>query len=175
MARLQRFFCPRERPGPIARARSRRLAQRGVTALEFALVAPAAILVLFFAIEMGIMMMADATLGRAANDIARQGQMNRLDSADCTRSIKSLLSAGMSSWVFDEQDLFVDVRVYEPGKYTKLPVDDPDYQPQCSTGGRNALMVYRLGFSSTGFSGILNWLNIDIMRFERSIILQNEP
>jgi Flp pilus assembly protein TadG len=59
-----------------------------VTALEFALVAPTALLVLFFAIEIGIMMMADATLGRVAHDIARQGQMNRLDSSDCAQSIK---------------------------------------------------------------------------------------
>ncbi len=175
MVCLQRLGDQRARPGPISRARKRRLGQRGVTALEFALVAPTAILVLFFAIEMGIMMMADATLGRVANEIARQGQTNRLDGSNCTRSIKSLLSAGMSSWVFDDEKLFVDVRVYEPGKYTKLPIDDPNYQPQCNMGGRNALMIYRLGFTSTGFSGILSWLNIKIMRFERSIILQNEP
>jgi hypothetical protein len=175
MACLQRLGDQRASFGSVARARRHRLAQRGVTALEFALVAPAAILVLFFAIEMGIMMMADATLGRVANDIARQGQTNRLDNSDCTRSVRSLLSAGMSSWVFNDDDLFVDVRVYEPGRYTKLPVNDPNYQAQCNIGGRNALMIYRLGFSSPGFSGVLSWLNIKIMRFERSIIVQNEP
>lgn len=175
MACFPRIGGTRARSCPVVRARRHRLSQRGVTALEFALVAPTALLVLFFAIEIGIMMMADATLGRVAHDIARQGQMNRLDSSDCARSIKSLLSTGMSGWVFNDADLFVDVRVYEPGTYSKLPIDAPNYQPQCNTGGRNALMIYRLGFTSPGFSGVLKWLNINIMRFERSIILQNEP
>src|SRR5690606_24132785 len=97
----------------VAAARRHRLGERGVTALEFALVAPTVILSMFFAIEMAVMMMADATLGRVAADIARQGQMYKLNSADCTGDVRSLLASGMSNWVYDENNLIVEVDIYE--------------------------------------------------------------
>lgn len=166
---------PHKRALNVAAARRRRLGERGVTALEFALVAPTVILSLFFAIEMAVMMMADATLGRVAADIARQGQMYKLNSADCTGNVRSLLASGMSNWVYDENNLIVEVAIYERGAFSPDPPATGNYEALCSNAGRNALLVYTVGFTSPGFSGILRMLNIDIMRFQRGIILQNEP
>lgn len=161
---------------PIAKARRRRHGQRGVTALEFALVAPTAILVLFFSIEMGIMMMADATLGRTAAAIARQGQLNEMGGTNCTTQVKSMLSSGLSSWVYDEDNIDVTLlSTYVPGDFGGPAPAGPASLPMCSQGGPGAIMVYQLSFKSPGFSGVLSWLNVDFLRFERTIILQNEP
>lgn len=156
------------------KARRRRHGQRGVTALEFALVAPMVFLVLFFVIEIGIMLMADATLGRVANHIARQGQLNKLSSANCTASVRTLLEEGMRGW---GKDFIVDVKVYSPSESASLDasVFNENYTPTCTLGTENSLMVYRIGFQSSGFTGIVKWLSVDDFKFERTIILQNEP
>lgn len=160
----------------VLRARRARHGQRGVSALEFAIIAPTVILVLFTAIETGILMMADATLGRVANDIARQGQMSQLTSSDCAGSIRSKLATGMGGWVFDEGDISVElVKVYNPGDYATPFPEDGSSALRCSAGEPGALMVYKMGFTSPGFSGVLNWLNINVMRFERSVVVQNGP
>lgn len=155
-------------------ARRRRHGQRGVTALEFALVAPMVFLVLFFVIEIGIMLMADATLGRVANHIARQGRLNKLSSANCTASVRTLLEDGMRGW---GKDFIVDVKVYSPSDSVSVnaSVFNENYTPTCTLGTENSLMVYRIGFQSSGFTGIIRWLSVDDFRFERTIILQNEP
>lgn len=160
----------------IAKARQRRHGQRGVTALEFALVAPTAILVLFFSIEMGIMMMADATLGRVATAIARQGQLNTMGGASCTSRVRAMLASGVSSWVFDPDNIEVTrLDTYEPDDFGPPVPTEPASTSMCSEGGPGAIMVYQLGFKSTGFSGVLSWLDVDFLRFQRTIILQNEP
>lgn len=146
-----------------------------MTALEFALVSPLVFLVLFFSIEMGIAMMADATLARTAAVISRQGQLGGFSDDDCNTAVRQALQQGMSRWVYDPGNLLVDVSVYSPGNYTPAPPDDENYIPACNTGERGDLVVYRLGFSRTGFSGVLHWLGIDVLRFERTIIIQNEP
>lgn len=149
---------------------------RGASALEFALVAPLAILVLFFSLEMGIVMWADASLEAAATRVARIGQLGVPDGTSCDEAVRGIFEDRMSSWVYDAAQLRVDVKLYSPGAYNGLPdVDDPAYVPVCDAGQRGDIVIYRLGFDRPGFSGILNWLGISLLRFERTVIIQNEP
>lgn len=160
----------------VNKARRGRLASRGVTALEFALVAPLAILVLFFSIEMGIVMWADATLENAASRVARIGQLGVPEGTTCEQAVRGTFESRMSSWVYDRAQLRVDARIYHPGADNSLPdVDAEDYKPVCDTGGRGDMIIYRLGFDRPGFSGIMSWLGIQLLRFERTVIIQNEP
>lgn len=164
---------PTSRNRSIEGASARRRAQRGVTALEFALVAPTALLVLFFSIEIGILMMADATLTRVTGDIARNMQVYRGPSGGngCESRIRQQLASGMQPWVRQGNALKVVSTVYEPDE----PGSGKDAAILCDTGGRGALILYTIGFDRPSFTGILGSLGIDILKFERSFLIQNEP
>jgi hypothetical protein len=72
--------------------------------------------------------------------------------------------------------LHVDATIYRPGASNELPdFDDDGYVPVCNTGGRGDMIIYRLGFDRPGFTGIMSWLGIPVLRFERTIVIQNEP
>jgi hypothetical protein len=159
-----------------AERRHERLLVRGVTALEFALVAPLVIVVLFFSLEMGIIMWADSALEAAAARVSRIGQLGVPAGVTCEQAVRGAFEARMSSWVYDESDLHVDATIYQPGASNELPdLDDDGYVPVCNTGGRGDMIIYRLGFDRPGFSGIMTWLGIPVLRFERTVVIQNEP
>ncbi|MYN13509.1 hypothetical protein GSY71_10215 [Pusillimonas sp. TS35] len=157
-------------------SRLRRLGERGASAMEFALVAPLAVLILFFSIEMGVVMLADATLEAAASRVSRIGQLGVPAGKTCEETVKATFENLMGNWVVGPSHLYVDARVYQPGQNNDFPsVDDPDYVPTCDAGNRGDLVLYRLGFDNTGFSGIMTWLGIRVLKFERRIVIQNEP
>lgn len=146
--------------------------QKGVAALEFALVAPLFFLVLFMSFELGFMMMADAALDRTSNRIARMGRIG-LPSADCVSVIRNTMKDDLVPWARDD-NFYIDVKVYEPD-IVFSDIDDPNYLPSCEVGGPGALMVYRLGFDSPGFVGVLGALGLSPFHYERTVVIQNEP
>ncbi len=158
-----------------ASARSRRLFSRGVTALEFALVSPLVFLVIFFALEMGISMWADATLEVAASRVTRLGQIGIPADQSCKDAVRKVLEDTMGGWVSDRNALHADVRLYEPGELNEVDVNDDSYVPICDAGERGDMVIYRLWFERPSFTGIMSWLGIPILRFERTVIIQNEP
>ena len=158
----------------VARARLRRHGQRGVTALEFALVGPLAIFIIVFAIEITVLLMADATLGRVAADISRRAQIEQLNSGNCQGDIRSLMVSGMKGWVFKPETIVVDqVEVFnprEPGSQGQASVP-----VRCSAAEPGGSVVFKVGFSSPGFSGVMAIFGIKLLRFERQILVQNAP
>jgi hypothetical protein len=162
--------------GSAADRHYRRLLLRGVTALEFALVAPLVIVVIFFSLEMGIIMWADSALEAAAARVSRIGQLGVPADMTCEDAVRGTFESRMSSWVYNKNDLHVDATIYRPGASNELPdFDDDGYVPVCNTGGRGDMIIYRLGFDRPGFTGIMSWLGIPVLRFERTIVIQNEP
>ncbi|MBV6272977.1 pilus assembly protein [Alcaligenaceae bacterium CGII-47] len=156
-------------------ARRRRLRIRGVTALEFAIVSPLVFLVIFFALEMGISMWADATLEVAAARVTRLGQIGIPADQTCKDAVIKILEDTMGGWVPEKTALYADVRVYEPGELNEVDLNDADYVPICDAGGRGDMVIYRLGFERPSFTGIMSWLDIPVLRFARTVIIQNEP
>lgn len=154
----------------------RRLLARGVSALEFALVAPLVILVVFFSLEVGIMMWADASLETTAMQVSRIGQLGVPEGKTCEQEVRGMLEQKMGRWVYDPSSLRVDVRIYTPGEDISLPdPDDEDYQPVCDTGSRGDMVIYRLSFDRPGFTGVMAMLGTSVFRIERTVIIQNEP
>ncbi|HEY9279806.1 MAG TPA: hypothetical protein VIP51_07010, partial [Eoetvoesiella sp.] len=91
-------------------------------------------------------------------------------------AVRGTFEDSVRMWVYDSGQLRVDARVYSPGGDNSAPdVDDPDYVPVCNTGDRGDMIIYRLGFDRPGFSGVMGWLGIQLLRFERTVIIQNEP
>lgn len=148
--------------------------QRGVSALEFALAAPLAFAVLFIAIEVSVMMVADARLDVAANQVARQGRIGI--TGDCRAAVREIMNKTLSGWISNDS-LYINAKLYKPGEsYTFAdPSDDKNYQPECNTGQRGNMVIYRLGFTRPALTGVITWLGGDRLRFERVIMIQNEP
>jgi len=162
-------------PGPPGTSWRRRLA-RGVSALEFALVSPLVIFVLFFSLEMGFDMWVDSTLESAASKVSRLGQLGIPEGTDCDTEVRRIFADNMFGWVASPDDLQVDVRIYTPGAGNTPPnIDDPDYKPVCDAGGRGDIVIYRLGFDKPSFTGMLGALGLNVMRYQRAVIIQNEP
>jgi len=156
--------------------RVRRLgrAQRGVAALEYAIVAPLLFGVIFVAVETTVMLFADSALETAANRVTRIGKLGVPEGMDCETAVRAEMERVLSRWVASPADLRIDVKVYEPG----MPFDDVDdesYVPVCDAGDRGDMVVYRLGFDRPGLTGFVTWLGGDILRFERIVLIQNEP
>lgn len=149
--------------------------QRGATALEFALVAPTALLVIFFALEIGVLMMVDATLTRVAADISRSMHLYPANPSggDCTARVRRQLETGMRHWVYDSTVFRIQARTYAADDGA-LPTAGAHTVLQCDTAGPGGIVIYRVGFDRPGFSGVLGWLGLSVWRFERSILVQNE-
>ena len=143
---------------------------RGVSALEFALVAPIVLLTLFFTIEIGILMMTDATLTRVSGEISRSLQVHKGEhGVNCQNYIEERMKQGMHPLV--EEGFFVR-RESRYGAGEQFPRADATVQ--CSGASPGELLVYTVGFERTGFTGILSTLGISIMQLERRLLIQNE-
>lgn len=156
------------------RLRRLRADQGGVTALEYAIIAPLLFGIIFVAIEVTIILFADASLETAAHRVTRIGKLGVPEGMDCETAVRKELERNLSRWVSSLADLRIDVKLYEPG----MPfgdVDDPNYEPVCDAGERGDMVVYRMGFDRPGITGFISWLGIDMMRFERIVLIQNEP
>ncbi|RLM22678.1 hypothetical protein BIY29_11855 [Brenneria alni] len=150
--------------------------QRGVTALGYALVAPLLFAVIFIALEVSFIMLADAHLDIAANRVARMGRIG-ID-GDCQQAVRSVMKNTLSTWVSSESEMYVDAKIYSPGedkanKFSDL--NDKNYLPVCDAGGRGDMVIYRLAFDRPGLTGFIAWLGYNYMRFERVVLIQNEP
>jgi Flp pilus assembly pilin Flp len=150
--------------------------RRGASALEYALVAPLLFAVVFVAIEVTVILFADAVLEGTANRVTRIGRLGVPEGSTCEGAVRRTLEDNLDGWVVDSTDLRLDVRVYTPGQGIRFDdVDDEDYTPICDAGERGDIVMYRLGLDRPGLTGMLSWLGIDIVRLERTVVIQNEP
>ncbi|MEC5318909.1 TadE/TadG family type IV pilus assembly protein [Brenneria populi subsp. brevivirga] len=158
------------------RKRGRRLrrSQRGVTAMEYALAAPLLFAVIFIAIEVAFIMLADAHLDVAANRVARLGRIGFDTEKTCDTAVREVMTQTLSGWA-SAGEIRVDAQVYTPGQSNDFSdVDDENYKPVCDTGERGDMVIYRLGFDRPGLTGFISWLGLSRVRFERVILIQNE-
>ncbi|PWC17690.1 TadE/TadG family type IV pilus assembly protein [Brenneria corticis] len=148
--------------------------QRGVSALEYALVAPLLFAVVFIAVEVAFIMLADAHLDIAANRVARMGRIG-ID-GDCRQAVRGVMRSTLSTWIGSESEMYADAKIYTPGGDNRFgDLNDEHYQPVCDAGERGDMVIYRLAFDRPGLTGFIAWLGDDPMRFERVILIQNEP
>ncbi|WP_298015397.1 TadE/TadG family type IV pilus assembly protein [uncultured Castellaniella sp.] len=163
-----------KRPWP-RRLRSDR---RGATALEYALLMPLLLGVIFVSIEITFILFADATLESAANNVTRVGRIGIKDASGklirptCPQ-LKDLLVNNLPGWV-RSSDLDFNVTVYHADSAP------PSTSGQCgsgsSTGAPGDMALYTFGIERTGFTGFIGWVTGGgrMVRAERSILVQNE-
>ncbi|CPR17821.1 pilus assembly protein [Brenneria goodwinii] len=148
--------------------------QQGVTALEYALAAPLLLAVIFVAIEVAFIMLADAHLDVAANRVARMGRLGI--TGECQLAVDKVMNDTLSGWISDDSKVYAEAKVYTPGGDNAFgDVYDENYiPPECDSGGRGDMVIYRLGFDRPGLTGFISWLGLSKVRFERVVLIQNE-
>ncbi|MFA5663715.1 TadE/TadG family type IV pilus assembly protein [Castellaniella sp.] len=164
-----------------ARCRRAGRCQKGAAALEFAIVAPLVFIVIFLSLEMAFMLVADATLDRAASRIARESKIMERDEGfgtqDCHDMVMGILEDTLSIWG-DRRGLYADAKLYKPGEDNSFKSkDDPDYKDKivCDLGNAGDMVVFRVGFERPGMTGLISLMGLDVLQFERTVIIQNEP
>lgn len=145
--------------------------QRGVAALEYAILAPLFFLVLFMSIEVTFALLGDATLERAASQITRAGKVGIR--GDCGTKVMDMLNERVSFWA-NTDNLRADVKIYTPGEDNHF-VDDKEYVPVCNAGGRGDMVIYRLGFDKPAMTGVFAMFGLEFFHYERIVLIQNEP
>ena len=128
------------------------------------------------------MLIADATLDRAASRVVRQAKVLELDDVtlgeeDCHKWVMNILEDTLSIWA-DGRNLHADAKIYKPGADNSFKdINDPDYKDKivCSLGNAGDMVVFRLGFDRPGLTGLISLMGLDFFRFERTVIVQNEP
>lgn len=156
------------------RFRQLRRNQRGVTALEFAIVAPLFFLVVALGIEVIFSLLADATLESAAARITRMGKIGMFVGQDCQTAVETELKSTLRIWV-NKQDVHVNAKIYKPGEAVTFDDKDGKYDPVCDTGDRGDMVVFRLGFSRPALTGALSLVGVHLLSYERIAVIQNEP
>lgn len=150
-----------------------RRSQQGVSALEYALAAPLLFAVIFVAIEVAFIMLADAHLDVAANRVARLGRIGI--TGGCEQAVNKVMNDTLSGWISDDSNVYAEAKVYTPGGDNAFgDAYDETYTPVCDNGGRGDMVIYRLGFDRPGMTGFISWLGLSKVRFERVVLIQNE-
>ncbi|QTF07489.1 pilus assembly protein [Brenneria izadpanahii] len=109
--------------------------QRGGSALEYALAAPLLFAVIFVAIEVAFIMLADAHLDVAANRVARMGRLGI--TGECRQAVRKVMKDTLSVWVSSDSSMYTDVKIYTPeGDNSFSDIDSDNYTPECDSGGR---------------------------------------
>jgi Flp pilus assembly pilin Flp len=145
--------------------------QRGVAAIEYAILAPLFFMVLIMSIEVTFALLGDATLERAASQISRAGKVGIR--GDCGTKVMEMLNERVSFWANTDK-LRADVKVYKPGEDNRF-VDDPNYEPVCNAGDRGDMVLYRLGFDKPAMTGVFTMFGLEFFHYERIVLIQNEP
>ncbi|KJS36043.1 MAG: hypothetical protein VR70_14590 [Rhodospirillaceae bacterium BRH_c57] len=171
----------------------------GIAAMEFAMVFPVLFLLLLGVVEMGFVMMIDASLERAVRDASRYGITGAApDGATRTERIREMVEERVARWLDNPSQITLDTRVYgafdnigEPEPFTDLndngtrdagePYDDLNGDGVWNSdmgaageGGREEIVVYTVEFNRPTVTGILSLVGIDRYDFSRRVVVQNE-
>lgn len=152
--------------------------RRGATALEYALLLPLLLGVIFVSIEITFILFADASLEAAANNVTRAGRIGITDpSGNVVRptcvQLKNMMVVNLPGWVHSE-DLNFNVTVYHAGD------TPPSVTSQCGgtsgSGNPGDMAIYTFSVERTGFTGFITWVTGggQFLRTSRSILVQNE-
>jgi Flp pilus assembly protein TadG len=151
--------------------------ERGITALEFALSAPFAILFMLLTIEVGFLLMADATLETAVQQASRYGITVETPSTctgTCTRSqlIDNIIVNMMSRWTPPSS-----ITVTKTA-YAAFPANTTG--TLSSTGGTAGagaagnIVAYSVTVKLTSLTGLFKLTGSSTYTLTRTVVVQNE-
>lgn len=172
--------------------------QKGISALEFALLLPCTLLMVFGSIELGLLVMTDAAVEMAVRSASRFGITYNETGQSRSQQITQFVNDSLAMWVGQGGSLEVSEKVYssyanvgQPEPFTDLnnnnrwdpgePFTDVNQngvwdadQGLSSDGGSGDIVVYQITLKRPGYTGILRMIGLTDFTFLRTILVQNE-
>lgn len=168
---------------------------RGVIAVEFAMLITLILMLSIGVMELGMMMLTDASLEMAIRAASRTG-MIATDVTDAQRNakIQTIVERVMGNWIGSRGVLTIDKTVYPNLDAIGRPTwVDSDGDGGCAADGSEgvcpnrggvqvypglgtagSLVLYRLTLERPGYTGIMNLVGISRLTFSRQAIVLNE-
>lgn len=156
------------------RLRHLRHQQAGISALEFALVAPLVLLIIFATLEFALVMMADISLESAVSRAQRDSQYHWSEPHACQGNqgaVHSNVLANLSGWVTHPDSLQVTLRedvlppVETPPASSRLPCTDVN----------PGWAIFEVELTRAGVLGVLNSFGLRVFRLKRNLVVRNLP
>lgn len=141
---------------------------RGLTALEFVIGLPFLLLLVIGTIEMGMILMADASLEAAVRQASRFGQTTMVPTGETRdQAITALVDRDLMMWVKSPQQITISTTTY--------PSYASGVKTQTGAGNLGDIVLYKVSFTRPTFTGILGIVGVKQLTFSRTILIQNEP
>lgn len=173
---------------------------RGATALEFALVTPLMLILLFATIDLGMETLLDSALEHGAQSAARIGMtLQTPGGVSREQAVYNEVLYWVGPWLQTPSQLTVSQQTYPAFSDIGMPEpcnDDSYAQTGVCTGpftdvngnghwdsdmgmnglgGYGAIVRYQFSVRRPTFTGILSLLGIQLFTLQRTVVLQNEP
>ncbi|WP_232470994.1 TadE/TadG family type IV pilus assembly protein [Caballeronia hypogeia] len=143
--------------------------ERGVTAIEFALVAPLLLLMILGTVEMALDMIVDASVQYAAQQASRAGLTTAVPSSG-TRDAQArqIVNNILDPWT--KFGGVINIATLSYATYNDIAAGNS----QKTMGGLGDVVAYNVSVTIPPFSGIPKLIGITSMTFQRNYIVQNE-
>ncbi|EKS66332.1 MULTISPECIES: TadE/TadG family type IV pilus assembly protein [Caballeronia] len=143
--------------------------ERGVSAIEFAIVAPVLFILILGTVEVALDMIVDASVQYAAQQASRAG-LTTTDPSSGTRSQEAarIVNNILGGW--KNINGTVDIKTYAYDSYNDISAGN--YED--TMGGFGDVVLYQITVTMPTFSGIPKLFGINSMTFQRNYLVQNE-
>ncbi|SPB12812.1 hypothetical protein NOV72_00117 [Caballeronia novacaledonica] len=142
---------------------------QGVTAIEFAFVSPFLLIMILMTMEIALDMIVDASVQYAAQQASRAGLTTSVPSSgsrdDQARQIVNNILGGWTKFGGT-----VNIATLSYATYNDIATG----KSQQTMGGLGDIVAYNISVTMPPFSGIPQAFGIDVMKFQRNYIVQNE-
>jgi Flp pilus assembly protein TadG len=143
--------------------------ERGVSAIEFALVGPMVLLLILGTVEIALDMVVDASVQLAAQQASRVGLTTTTPSSGTRDSqARAIINAYLSPWTSIGGTVTISTLNY--GSYAN--VGTSSYQS--NMGNFGDVVSYNISLTMPGFAGIQKMFGIKNLTFSRNYLVQNE-
>jgi Flp pilus assembly protein TadG len=141
----------------------------GVSAIEFAVAAPAVLILILGTIELALDMVVDASVQIAAQQASRVG-LTTVAPASGTRTQQA---QNIAMQILKPWSALGTISISEQS-YASYSDHSAGNGTQNSMGGYGDIVSYNISVTMPTFSGIPKLLGVEQMTFERNFIVQNE-
>jgi Flp pilus assembly protein TadG len=143
--------------------------ERGVSAIEFALVGPVVFILILGTVEVALDMIVDASVQYAAQQASRAGLTTVVPSSG-TRDAEAqnIVYKILGPWKNMGGTVDITTRSYS----TYNDISAGNYQD--TMGGFGDVVLYNISVTIPSFSGIPKLFGVNSMTFQRSYLVQNE-
>jgi Flp pilus assembly protein TadG len=142
---------------------------RGISAIEFAIAGPAALILVLGTVEIALDMFVDASVQLAAQEASRTG-LTTSDPSTGTRAqqAQNIVMAYLGRW--QSIGATVTIATLDYGTYSNA--SSGTYAS--GLGGLGDVVSYNITVTMPGFSGIPRLFGVNTLTFQRNYLVQNE-